>query len=242
MPDLINVYENLQNAGQNFEVIYVSSDRSPETFSEYFEQMPWLAFPYGDPRIAKITKHFNVKGIPTLLLLDENDELITPDGRTVISKDRDGNNFPWPTPVFEVLSESNANHLNDAACLILFTDGNVDLIASAPKLLLNIAQRYCDDQKSSRTTDAPLPELHFFYEGPESSEVTDQLRAFVFADSTPGVPLHPRLALLDIPEQRYHAVLWDSDDPSVDPVHESTVQRLVDDFKSGKLRYVSLQR
>jgi len=31
-----------------------------------------------------------LQGIPTLVLLDENDEIITSDGRSVISKDQEG--------------------------------------------------------------------------------------------------------------------------------------------------------
>ena len=61
-PRLVSAYQTLQTAGHNFEVVYVGSDRSVEYFSEYFSTMPWLAVPFGDARIDKLTKHFNVKG------------------------------------------------------------------------------------------------------------------------------------------------------------------------------------
>jgi len=56
------VYQILTAAGQNFEVVYVGSDRSLEYFNEYFSSMPWLAIPFGDARIDKLTKHFSIKG------------------------------------------------------------------------------------------------------------------------------------------------------------------------------------
>jgi len=67
-PSLISAYQTLTTAGRNFEVIYVGSDRSVEYFREYFGSMPWLAVPFGDARIDKLTKHFNVKG--TCYVLD----------------------------------------------------------------------------------------------------------------------------------------------------------------------------
>jgi len=67
-PVLIGVYKTLTSAGRNFEVVYVGSDRSAEYFTEYFSSMPWLAVPFGDARIDKLTKHFNVKSMCTLLI------------------------------------------------------------------------------------------------------------------------------------------------------------------------------
>lgn len=83
----------------------------------------------------------------------------------------------------------------------------------------------------------------------QSTEVCEQLRAFVFADVvSPGsLPARPRLAILDVPEQRYHAVLWDEDvfgtsSNDDDPISESSLRCLVDDFKANRLRFVPLQR
>ena len=36
----------------NFEVIYVTLDATETTFTDEFATMPWLAIPFGDPRIA----------------------------------------------------------------------------------------------------------------------------------------------------------------------------------------------
>jgi len=61
------VYQALAAAGRNFEVVYVGSDRSSDSFSEHVGTMPWLAIPFGDPRLDKLAKHFNVKGTHCML-------------------------------------------------------------------------------------------------------------------------------------------------------------------------------
>lgn len=62
---LVTVYDNVNSAGHEFEVIFVSSDRSETSFKEYYREMPqtWLAVPYNDQRILRLTRHFAVQGM-----------------------------------------------------------------------------------------------------------------------------------------------------------------------------------
>ena len=39
--------------------------------------MPWIAIPYGDPRVNELKKKFNVTGIPTLVILNSEGKVIT---------------------------------------------------------------------------------------------------------------------------------------------------------------------
>ncbi len=74
----------------------MSSDRDQAAFEEYHASMPWLALEYDeDERKSELSSLFEVDGIPTLVILDENRKVITNDGRSVISKDRDCSRFPW---------------------------------------------------------------------------------------------------------------------------------------------------
>lgn len=45
------------------EIVFVSSDRSEESFDQYFNTMPWLAVPFGDSRVDKMKNLFAVDGI-----------------------------------------------------------------------------------------------------------------------------------------------------------------------------------
>jgi nucleoredoxin len=47
-PKLADVYNELKDRAEEFEIVFISSDEDQETFEEYFKSMPWLALPFGD--------------------------------------------------------------------------------------------------------------------------------------------------------------------------------------------------
>jgi len=53
------------------EIVFISSDRTITSFNKYFGEMPWISLP-GDDKVtkAKLSKTFEVNGIPHLLVLD----------------------------------------------------------------------------------------------------------------------------------------------------------------------------
>lgn len=59
---LIEVYQKIKQAKQEFEIIYVSFDESVEEWQQYCAQMPWISLPYDDSRIGNLQKLFNVTG------------------------------------------------------------------------------------------------------------------------------------------------------------------------------------
>lgn len=66
------------------------------------------------------TPDLSLAGIPTLIVLDPQGEVITRQGRVEVLNDADCREFPWhPKPVLE-LSDSNAVQLNEGPCLVLF--------------------------------------------------------------------------------------------------------------------------
>jgi len=106
-PKLAEYYNTYVEAGKNVEVVFVSSDKDQAAFDEYYGEMPWTALPYGarDAK-AKLSKKFKVSGIPSLVVLDEDGSLITTDGRSVVSEDPTGEEFPWrPKPLKELLGD-----------------------------------------------------------------------------------------------------------------------------------------
>ena len=65
-------------------------------------------------------RSLSLAGIPTLIVLDPQGEVITRQGRVEVLNDEDCRVFPWPPkPVLE-LSDSNAVQLNEGPCLVLF--------------------------------------------------------------------------------------------------------------------------
>ncbi|KAJ6392344.1 hypothetical protein OIU77_026158 [Salix suchowensis] len=77
-PRLISIYQKIKQVlvhkgtEDDFEIVFVSSDRDQATFDSYFNGMPWLALPFGDPANKILAKHFYVKCIPSLKELEED--------------------------------------------------------------------------------------------------------------------------------------------------------------------------
>ena len=69
-PLLVDLYETMNEDGKNFEVVFFSGDKQVEVFKSYYAEMPWPALPFKDPRLKKIVKHFNIKGLPRLIVFD----------------------------------------------------------------------------------------------------------------------------------------------------------------------------
>ncbi|ELU09340.1 hypothetical protein CAPTEDRAFT_174065 [Capitella teleta] len=228
-PNLVSTYEKLKAKGKNFEVIFVTSDRSEESFENYFQTMPWLALPFGDNRIDQLKERFSVSGIPTLLLVDETGEVYSENGRGAIGKDAEGKEFPWlPKPV-EELDEGTAVVINEACAVVLLggpQEGADE--ASWKTKALEILDEPAKKYKAEMKANPSLPETHFFFETEEGEDVAESLRAFGHLGETA-----PLLILLDIPERRVH-ICEESN------ITDATVQKLLDDLKSGSLKFKQL--
>lgn len=55
---------------------------------------------------AKLSKHFKVSGIPTLVFVDgQSGKVVSKNGRAAVESDPDGKNFPWRSEtVHDILS------------------------------------------------------------------------------------------------------------------------------------------
>lgn len=84
-PKLIEKYQAIRGEGHDLEIIFISADEDEEAALSYFKEMPWkmLAFSDRDSEQA-LSKRFGIRGIPTLILLDEAGQLISKEGREVI--------------------------------------------------------------------------------------------------------------------------------------------------------------
>jgi len=77
-------------------VVFLSSDQSEDAFKEYFAEMPWLALPYTERALKEdLSKLFEVNGIPTLILLKPDGQIVTTEGREAIGFGAEY--FPWGT-------------------------------------------------------------------------------------------------------------------------------------------------
>jgi nucleoredoxin len=88
-PLLAEKYAEIVGAGHQFEIIFVSADRSEAEAHEYFKTHPWKMLSFSsDEANGALNDMFEVSGIPHLVLLDENFQLLTQNGvEAIMSSD-----------------------------------------------------------------------------------------------------------------------------------------------------------
>lgn len=179
----------MKAAGVPFEVIFVSSDQSAEEFEEYFGEMPWLAIPFGDKRGDKLSEKYDIEGIPAFIIIEPaTGKVITTEGRSAVSNDPEGKEFPWaPKPLEEI--EAAGDSINESACLLYLSD---DTSVETKSQLEKIATGYHDTWKAAGKSRDEFPLLFFF--GNVSSGLGNRVLEFTNV-SAKG----PTLMILDIP-------------------------------------------
>jgi len=107
-PELASFYEKMnKRRGQKdkFEIVLISRCRDANSHYQYFAKMPWLALPLeeaGGQLGQMLSEKYKVKGIPTVVLVDDLGQTITTDARNKIPTDRAGIGFPWRSPVAQL--------------------------------------------------------------------------------------------------------------------------------------------
>jgi thiol-disulfide isomerase/thioredoxin len=86
-PKLVAAYNELKAADQPFELVFVSSDRNESAMLEYMNsyQMEWLAVPYQDPARNQLAQRHRIRGIPSLIIVDDAGEVISTRGVQEVS-------------------------------------------------------------------------------------------------------------------------------------------------------------
>jgi nucleoredoxin len=85
-----------QNSDE-FEVVFVSSDRSKDDQLKYMEKynMSFYALPHGSDAANELKKKFEVRGIPSLVIVDADGNTITKNGRGDVSSKPSGAVADW---------------------------------------------------------------------------------------------------------------------------------------------------
>jgi len=227
-PILGTLYETMKEKGKNFEVIFASSDKNEAQFNEYYAEMPWLAIPYEDrKRKTDLSQKFNVTGIPCLVILDPDLNVINSNARLRAQHDTEGADFPWgPKPLINL--DDDPTNINDYPS-IFFVKGDMpdDAAAAVKDELKKLGQEYIDKAKQAKEEQ----EFMFFYSEKKGGKISSQLiGAMDLSDSNNGM-----LILIDIPDQgKFHLSVHGV------PKREH-VQLLLDGYKSKSMNFSQLQ-
>jgi nucleoredoxin len=218
-PQLAEFYKN--GLKDKMEIFFLSSDRDQKAFDEYFAEMPWQAFPFEKRQEKdKLSKLFDVSGIPAFVVLNNDGTVITTEGRSKVMSDSKGDNFPaaWlPQPFNDV--NDDPSDLNEEVCLIAL--GAEESMCAAVKA---IAEEYF------RAAGDEVGEMPFrFFSGPDG-DVVGQVRSLL------QIPKDSKLILLDLPDDGGFYVCQN------DATTPEAVREFIDDYKAKKLERQQLKK
>ncbi|WAQ95333.1 NXN-like protein [Mya arenaria] len=96
-PKLKTFYNGVRSQGHKFEVVFVSADLDEESFDENLQEMPWAALRYDHSEIKdSMSEKFGLIGIPNLIIVDRQGNVITKKGRVAVQKNTvDAKLFKW---------------------------------------------------------------------------------------------------------------------------------------------------
>lgn len=71
--------------------MFVLFSRSEQSYNSHTSLMPWPSVPFTNINLRQdLTECFNVRGIPYLVLIDNDGNIITENGRAEVAEDADG--------------------------------------------------------------------------------------------------------------------------------------------------------
>jgi thiol-disulfide isomerase/thioredoxin len=95
-PIMLEFYSKCKQEGKDIEIILVSSDADQDIFNSHFEGMPWLAIPFSNTKIIEqIGEKFAVRGVPALVILNSNGEVVDGAGRQSVTNARGNVGQVW---------------------------------------------------------------------------------------------------------------------------------------------------
>lgn len=137
-PKLVSIYGKIKQelavkGDEHFEIVFVSSDYDQTTFDSYFQTMPWLALPLGDLAIKDLAKYFDIRGIPSLVILGPDGKTVTKQGRNLVNLYQE-NAYPFTEARIGLLERlvdeeaqnlpKSVNHTGHRHELVLVSEGN----------------------------------------------------------------------------------------------------------------------
>jgi len=193
-PILSKAYTKLKTGRDDFELVFISSDKDEESFKEYFKEMSFCALPY-ELRDTKndLSKKYGVSGIPKLIMLGpvKNDETgereIINNSLNGVIRAGDFTDFPFYPKNYGSIEE--AGNINGEKTLIVFHEGGDDDEQKGVKeVVKEIADKFKDDASKKGM------QYHWSL---QTEGVGPRIRSAV---KLPEVATNPSMVILDLPD------------------------------------------
>ncbi|GFH51559.1 hypothetical protein CTEN210_08035 [Chaetoceros tenuissimus] len=157
-PKLSEAYTKLKAERDDFELLFVSSDRDEDSFKEYFGKMSFGALPFEHRDVkSQLSKKYSVQGIPKLIILgpevNGERELINDNVRSFIETEA-FSEFPFYKKNYGDIE--SAEDLNATKAVILFHENGDD---DEQNEIKDVAKEVAEKLKEKDGEDA----LHVYY-------------------------------------------------------------------------------
>jgi nucleoredoxin len=231
-PQLAACYNKIAK-DKNWEVIFVSSDRDEASFKEYRNEMPWATLPFANREAkAQLSKHFEVEGIPCLVMLDENLETLNTETVGNVKGDPEGNNFPWKADPFAVNDiDVECGGIDEGASFVVVD--NADCKDANYKILSSLAAAAREEEEKKPKKSGPKSifdagsedgPIRFFQASQADGNLRDRICDMTKLD---GKKSDSQAVLMMIPEGGFYS--FDG------TITEESAKKFLADFKAGKL-------
>ena len=85
-PNLVTIYNQINQGQKQLEIIFVSADQEEEEFLGYYSAMPWLAAVFDADQNATIADQFEIGSIPALIILNKDGTVKSKTGKQDVDK------------------------------------------------------------------------------------------------------------------------------------------------------------
>lgn len=216
------LYEKLVAQGKNFEIIDM----------DFSGDVPWLCMPQKSWEAKqKLGEAFRVEQCPMFVIIDPEGNVVTTEGVEIVTKDTDGECFPWtPKPLYDLstLEPEILGEMNDTVtCVILCEGCDEETKAAMSDAMMPVAQEAFNAAKASGCEAGML-----FFTATETSDVVYQLRmSCELGDPTST----PQMVVLDIPDSGAYYV-FDGDN-----ITTENISLFIEDYDEERLERRELQ-
>jgi len=89
-------YQKLKTMGADIEFVFISFDRDVNSFKKYFSEMPWIAVPFGDHRIAVLRTKYRAVDLPCLVFIDSvSGKVLSNEGKEIVFQEDYNKVLDW---------------------------------------------------------------------------------------------------------------------------------------------------
>jgi len=150
----------------------MGSDRDETQFAEYFADMPWKAVPFKNRDFKNaISSAFGIQGIPSVVVIDKDANVITDKGRNGVMSDSDATEFPWPQKDILNFCE-DPGEINEFPSIVFMLD-KID--KSAHKAKIELLEKLAAARKAECAKEDEDLDVRFFFV-PETTGPANQIR------------------------------------------------------------------